>query len=120
MAELNQERNSKLKNAFGISQFFVEGSSLDPNRKAKEELAKSESLGSKKYDLLDEPPLTKEEIKQGVIGPKPVKNDVKAEKSVKKRHSSSSSSDSDSKSSSTRGSSSDEVSKICFHQFTSM
>lgn len=41
VAEAQQEKNSRLKEAFGISEFFVEGSSLDPNRKAKEELARA-------------------------------------------------------------------------------
>lgn len=89
MAELNQERNSRIKNAFGISPFFVEGSSFDPNRKAKEELAKSESL-NKKYSIIEEPPLTQEEIARGEIGPrasedKTSKIDKSSKKDSKKR-----------------------------------
>lgn len=41
VAEAQQEKNSRLKEAFGISEYFVEGSSLDPNRKAKEEVARA-------------------------------------------------------------------------------
>ncbi|RWS11741.1 nucleolar GTPase/ATPase p130-like protein [Dinothrombium tinctorium] len=54
MAEMNQERNDKLKNALGISPYFIEGSSLDPDRKAKEALAKSEEM--QKYELLEDTP----------------------------------------------------------------
>ncbi|KAK7086760.1 Serine/arginine repetitive matrix protein 2, partial [Halocaridina rubra] len=41
VAEAQQEKNSRLKEAFGISEYFVEGSSLDPNRRAKEEVARA-------------------------------------------------------------------------------
>uniref|UniRef100_A0A147BUE0 Putative pre-mrna-splicing factor cwc21 ixodes scapularis pre-mrna-splicing factor cwc21 n=1 Tax=Ixodes ricinus TaxID=34613 RepID=A0A147BUE0_IXORI len=43
MAEANVEKNQKLKDALGINPFFVEGSSLDPDRKAKEAQAASEA-----------------------------------------------------------------------------
>jgi serine/arginine repetitive matrix protein 2 len=33
-----------LREAFGISDYFVEGTSFDPERKAREELAKSEAI----------------------------------------------------------------------------
>lgn len=33
-----------MREAFGISNYFVEGTSFDPERKAREELAKSEAL----------------------------------------------------------------------------
>ena len=46
LAEAQQEKNSRLKEAFGISEYFVEGSSLDPNRKAKEELARAAAEGA--------------------------------------------------------------------------
>lgn len=41
VAEAQQEKNAKLREAFGISEFFVEGSSLDPQRRAKEAAAKA-------------------------------------------------------------------------------
>lgn len=44
IAEAQQEKNAKLREAFGISDYFVEGSSFDPDRKAKEDLAKSTAL----------------------------------------------------------------------------
>lgn len=44
IAEAQQEKNSKLREAFGISDYFVDGSSFDTDRKAKEELAKSAAL----------------------------------------------------------------------------
>lgn len=37
-------KNAKLREAFGISEYFVEGSSFDPDRKAKEDLKKSTAL----------------------------------------------------------------------------
>uniref|UniRef100_A0A0K8TS33 Putative splicing coactivator srm160/300 subunit n=1 Tax=Tabanus bromius TaxID=304241 RepID=A0A0K8TS33_TABBR len=44
IAEAQQEKNAKLREAFGIPEYFVDGSSFDPDRKAKEEIAKSTSL----------------------------------------------------------------------------
>lgn len=44
IAEAQQEKNAKLREAFGISEYFVEGSSFDPERKAKETLAKGTAL----------------------------------------------------------------------------
>ncbi|XP_049544322.1 serine/arginine repetitive matrix protein 2 isoform X6 [Anopheles darlingi] len=44
IAQAQQEKNAKLRDAFGISQYFVEGTSFDQDRKAKEDLAKSEAL----------------------------------------------------------------------------
>lgn len=41
IAEAQQDKNNKLKEAFGISKYFVEGSSLDPHRLAKEEAARA-------------------------------------------------------------------------------
>lgn len=44
IAEAQQEKNAKLREAFGISEYFVEGTSFDPDRKAKEDLVKSAAL----------------------------------------------------------------------------
>lgn len=44
IAQAQQEKNARLREAFGISNYFVEGTSFDPERKAREELAKSEAL----------------------------------------------------------------------------
>lgn len=71
VAEAQQEKNAKLREAFGISEYFVEGSSLDPTRQAKEELARSAAIGAtvgaspsatpaKKYDLVRTPSPEKE------------------------------------------------------------
>lgn len=38
------EKNARLREAFGISDYFVEGTSFDPERKAKEDMAKSIAL----------------------------------------------------------------------------
>lgn len=50
IAEASRERNEQLKAAFGLSEFFKDGSSMDPQRKAKEEAAKA--LAQKKYALV--------------------------------------------------------------------
>lgn len=44
IAEAQQQKNAKLREAFNISEYFVEGSSFDADRKAKEDLAKSVAL----------------------------------------------------------------------------
>ena len=49
MAEANQEKNEKLRSAFGLSEFYVDGSSFDPERKAKEEAAKAKAAATKQY-----------------------------------------------------------------------
>lgn len=44
IAAAKHEKNAMLRSAFGISEYFVEGSSFDADRKAKEELTKSAAL----------------------------------------------------------------------------
>lgn len=44
IAEAQQQKNAKLREAFNISEYFVEGSSFDSDRKAKEDLAKTVAL----------------------------------------------------------------------------
>jgi serine/arginine repetitive matrix protein 2 len=48
LAEANQQKNAQIRAAFGISDYFEDGSSLDPNRKAKE-AAKAAAIPQKKY-----------------------------------------------------------------------
>lgn len=64
IAQAQQHKNAKLREAFGISEYFVEGTSFDPDRKAREDLAKSEALqkdiqaekaNQKKYALVRTP-----------------------------------------------------------------
>ena len=64
IAQAQQEKNAKLREAFGISEYFVEGTSFDSDRKAREDLAKSEALqkeiqadkaNQKKYALVRTP-----------------------------------------------------------------
>lgn len=43
IAQAQQQKNAKLREAFGISDYFVEGTSFDPERKAREELARNEA-----------------------------------------------------------------------------
>lgn len=49
MAEANQEKNARLREAFGINQFYIDGSSLDPDRKAKEAALAAAAAVQKKY-----------------------------------------------------------------------
>ena len=49
LAEANEVKNAQLRAAFGISEFYVDGSSLDPGRKAKEEAARTLALATKNY-----------------------------------------------------------------------
>ena len=53
IAEAQQEKNAKLREAFGISEFFVEGSSLDPERHARE--AEARAAANKVYELVRTP-----------------------------------------------------------------
>lgn len=48
LAEAQQEKNAKLREAFGISEYFVEGSSLDPQRHAKEAAARAAAAAEQK------------------------------------------------------------------------
>lgn len=48
MAEANLEKNDRMKEAFGISKYFVDGSSFDPARKEKEAAAKQRDQETKK------------------------------------------------------------------------
>ena len=50
LAEANQEKNLKLREAFGLSEHYVDGSSFDPERKAKEEAAKALAQKQYRYD----------------------------------------------------------------------
>lgn len=43
IAQAQQQKNARLREAFGISDYFVEGTSFDPERKAREDLAKKEA-----------------------------------------------------------------------------
>lgn len=49
LAEANQEKNLKLREAFGLSEHYVDGSAFDPDRKAKEEVAKAAAMAQKQY-----------------------------------------------------------------------
>merc|ERR1712080_742199 len=62
IAEAQKEKNARLKDAFGISQHFVEGSSFDPNRKELEEAAREEARNKKRQD--DEPRREKKKKKK--------------------------------------------------------
>merc|ERR1712042_47468 len=76
IAEAQKEKNKQLKEAFGISEYFVEGSSFDPNRRALEEAARD---GGKPSTGIDEE----------------LRNDKKEKKRKKKKYSSSESEESE-------------------------
>jgi serine/arginine repetitive matrix protein 2 len=94
IAQAQQEKNAKLREAFGISEYFVEGTSFDPDRKAREELAKSEALQkeiaekeadkakSKRYALVRTPSNEKETS----TPPSKEKDEKKDKKKKKKRN----------------------------------
>lgn len=54
IAQATAEKNARLKEAFGIGDSYVDGSSFDPNRKAKEEQAKAVAMAQKKYAIVRE------------------------------------------------------------------
>ena len=49
IAQATAEKNARIKEAFGIGENYVDGSSFDPNRKAKEDQAKAVAMAQKKY-----------------------------------------------------------------------
>ncbi|XP_048733960.1 serine/arginine repetitive matrix protein 2-like isoform X1 [Ostrea edulis] len=52
IAQATVEKNARIKEAFGIGENYVDGSSFDPNRKAKEEQAKAVAMAKKKYAIV--------------------------------------------------------------------
>ncbi|XP_052797451.1 serine/arginine repetitive matrix protein 2-like [Mya arenaria] len=51
IAEATAEKNARLKEAFGISDYYQDGSSFDPNKKTKEDAAKALAMAHKKYAI---------------------------------------------------------------------
>jgi len=49
LAEASQARNDQLRAAFGLSEFYKDGSSLDPQRRSKEQAAEALAAAQKKY-----------------------------------------------------------------------
>lgn len=62
IAEAQIRKNEKLRQAFGISEYFIEGSSFDPERHAKEAAAKTAIEETKKYALIPSPPTSEDEL----------------------------------------------------------
>lgn len=92
IAQAQQQKNAKLREAFGISEYFVEGTSFDADRKAREDLAKSEALQKeiqsekaeqKKYALVRTP--TPESDTKIVESDDEEENKKKVEKKKKKK-----------------------------------
>ena len=86
IAEAQEEKNRSLRSAFGISEYFVEGSSMDPNRKNREIAAKEAAESKKKtvYNIVrtPSPEAVAEEGEDEPIAADPVVE--KAKKSSKK------------------------------------
>ncbi|XP_065558348.1 serine/arginine repetitive matrix protein 2-like isoform X2 [Artemia franciscana] len=88
VAAATQERNIKLRQAFGVSSDFVEGSSFDPNRKAKailkqqEEKAKEMAEKNNRFGLVRSP--TPEEPE--AIPPSPKRKQKKDKKAKSRKH----------------------------------
>jgi len=86
MAEAQQEKNARLKDAFGISEHFVEGSSFDPNRRAKEEEARKEKEAQQKvYAPVRSPSASPSPSKKKHKKDKSEKADKKAKKAKKSK-----------------------------------
>lgn len=98
IAQAQQQKNARLREAFGISDYFVEGTSFDPERKAREELAKSEALqkeiqaekdtdkiNRKKYALVRTPSVEKSDSPDGEDDGGKSKVDKKSKKKKRNR-----------------------------------
>ncbi|KAF5303480.1 hypothetical protein FQA39_LY09943 [Lamprigera yunnana] len=98
LAEAQQEKNARLREAFGISEYFVDGSSFDPDREAKEQVARSVALQEKEQQKALEREKEKEQEKLQAAryelvhtpSPEPPLSDVKKKKKRKAKDSSSS------------------------------
>merc|ERR1712087_280619 len=55
VAQAQQEMNEALRVALGLSEYFVDGSSMDPTRQAKEDMAKAKAMASQNYAIVQEP-----------------------------------------------------------------
>ncbi|KAF5296671.1 hypothetical protein FQR65_LT10211 [Abscondita terminalis] len=98
LAEAQQEKNARLREAFGISEYFVDGSSFDPDREAKEQVARSVALQEKEQQKALEREKEKEQEKLQAAryelvhtpSPEPPTLDPKKKKKHKRKDSSSS------------------------------
>lgn len=63
LAEANQEKNLRLREAFGLTD-YIDGSAFDPNRKAKEEAAKAVAMATKKFAIVESSGSEEEEGEQ--------------------------------------------------------
>jgi len=52
VAEAQNQKNEALRMALGLSEFFVDGSSFDPARKAKEEMARAKAMANQNYQFM--------------------------------------------------------------------
>jgi hypothetical protein len=92
VAEAQQEKNARLREAFGISEYFVDGSSFDPDREAKEKIARSNAIQEKEKQKALESAKEKEKEKEPeryelvhTPSPEPVPPEVKSVKKKKRK-----------------------------------
>lgn len=85
VAEAQQEKNAKLREAFGISEYFVDGSSFDPDRSAKEQLAKQEKEKQLALEREKEKEKEKQEAKRYELVQTPSPEPKAVEKVAKKK-----------------------------------
>lgn len=52
VAEANKEKNDRLRAAFGISEFYEDGTAMNPNRKQREEEARNRAIAEKRYNIV--------------------------------------------------------------------
>lgn len=83
VAEAQQEKNAKLRKAFGISEFFIEGSSLDRERHARE--AEARAAATQIYELVPSPSTDPVSGAAAVVSEKKIIHKRSASSSKKKK-----------------------------------
>ncbi|KAK0160432.1 hypothetical protein PV328_007842 [Microctonus aethiopoides] len=83
VAEAQQEKNAKLRKAFGISEFFIEGSSLDRERHARE--AEARAAATQIYELVPSPSTDPVSGAAAVVSEKKITHKRSASSSKKKK-----------------------------------
>lgn len=90
VAEAQQEKNARLRKAFGISEYFVDGSSFDPNREAKEKIAESNAIQEIENQKAIEKELERQQATRYQLvhtpSPEPVETKVSKKKKRKRKN----------------------------------
>lgn len=85
VAEAQQEKNARLREAFGISEYFIDGSSFDPDRQAKEQLAKQEKEKEEALKLEKEREMEKQHATRYELVHTPSPEPLSTDKTEKKK-----------------------------------